>query len=211
MTTWAIIPVKQLSEAKSSLKPALTPEQRRELALCMLEDVLSTVEHTPPIKSTIVVSPDQQVLDFARSRGATPLTEPGAGLNEALNLAVSRAKELGAKSVLILPSDLPLLRPVDIKKIVGMASGERDMVIAPSKRKGTNALLLRPPDLVDLRFGGESFQPHLEGARRVGIIPHIYRSERVETDIDEVSDLIKLKAQGLGTRSHDFLGLLERD
>lgn len=211
MTTWAIIPVKQLSEAKSSLKPALTPEQRRELAFCMLEDVLNSVEHAPPIKGTMVVSPDQQVLDFARSKGATPLTEPGVGLNEALDLAINRARELGAKSVLILPSDLPLLRPVDIEKIVGMASSERDMVIAPSKRKGTNALLLRPPDLIDLCFGGESFQPHLEEARRAGITPHVYRSERVETDIDEVLDLIKLKARGLGTRSHDFLRLLELD
>lgn len=211
MTTWAIIPVKKLSEAKSSLKPMLTPEQRRELTFCMLEDILNAVNHALPIKGTIVVSPDKQVLDFARSKGATPLTEPGAGLNEALNLAINRAKELGARSVLILPSDLPLLRPVHIEKIVGMSSGERDMVIAPSKRKGTNALLLKPPDLIDLRFGGESFQPHLEEARRAGITPHIYRSERVGTDIDEVSDLIKLKAQGLGTRSHDFLELLESD
>lgn len=211
MATWAIIPVKQLSEAKSSLKPTLTPEQRRELTFCMLEDVLNTIDHAHQIKGTIMVSPDKQVLDLARSRGATPLTEPSVGLNEALNLAINRARELGAKSVLILPSDLPLLRPADIEKIVGMASGERDMVIAPSKRKGTNALLLRPPDLIDLHFGGESFRAHLEEARRAGIMPHIYRSERVETDIDEVLDLIKLKAQGLGTRSHDFLRLLERD
>ncbi|MEA1904498.1 MAG: 2-phospho-L-lactate guanylyltransferase [Candidatus Hadarchaeota archaeon] len=211
MTTWAIIPVKQLSKAKSSLKPTLTPEQRHDLVLYMLEDVLSTIKNAPPIKGTIVVSLDQQALDFACSKGATPLTEPGVGLNKALNLAINRARELGAKSALILPSDLPLLRPVDIEKIVGMASGERDMVITPSKRKGTNALLLRPPDLIDLRFGGESFQAHLEEARRTGIMPHVYRSERVETDIDEVSDLIKLKAQGLGTRSHDFLRVLEQD
>lgn len=211
MTTWAIVPVKQLSEAKSSLKPVLTPEQRHDLVLCMLEDVLNAANHALPIKDTIVVSPDQQALDFACSKGATPLTEPGVGLNEALNLAINRAKELGARSVLILPSDLPLLRPVDIEKIVGMSSGKRDMVIAPSKRKGTNALLLKPPDLIDLRFGGESFQPHLERAQRAGIAPHVYRSERVGTDIDEVSDLIKLKAQGLGTRSYDFLRVLERD
>ncbi len=211
MTTWAIIPVKQLSEAKSSISPALKPEQRRELTLCMLEDVLSAIRHAAPVKGTIVVSPDKQVLDFARSKAATPLTEPGVGLNEALNLAIKHAMELDAKSVLILPSDLPLLRPVDIEEIVGMASGERDMVIAPSKRKGTNALLLRPPDLIGLRFGGESFQTHLGEARRAGIMPHVYRSERVETDIDEVSDLIKLKARGLGTQSHDFLMLLELD
>ncbi len=205
MTTWAIIPVKQLSEAKSSLKPILTPEQRRELVFCMLEDVLNSIRYAGPIKGTIVVSPDKEILDFARSKGATPLPEPGVGLNEALNLAINHAMELGAESILILPSDIPLIRPVDVEKIVGMASSEREMVITPSRRNGTNALLLRPPDLINLRFGGESFGAHMEEAHRAGIMPHIYRSERLETDIDEASDLIKLKARGLGTRSHDFL------
>lgn len=205
MSTWAIIPVKQLDKAKSSLKPILTPKQRRELVLCMFEDVLNSIKYANSIEGTIVVSPDEQVLDFARLRGATPLADYGVDLNEALNLAISHARELGAKSVLILPSDIPLIRPVDVEKIVAMASSEREIVITPSRRKGTNALLLKPPNLIKLCFGGQSFRAHMEEAHRAGIMPHIYRSERLETDIDEASDLIKLKVHGLGTRSHDFL------
>lgn len=210
MSTWAIVPVKRLSEAKSSLKPALTSEQRREFALSMLKDVLGAVKRAQSVAGVLVVSPDDEVLNLARSRSAVPVPEPDVGLNRALSIAINRAKKSGAEDILILPADVPLLSPRDVEKIIGLASGERDVVIAPSKRKGTNALLLRPPDVMNLCFGGESFPAHLEEARRAGIAAHIYRSERVETDIDEVSDLVKLEAQGLGTRSCDFLRALRQ-
>jgi len=209
MATWAIIPVKRLSEAKSSLKSTLTPEQRHEFVLRMLDDVLSAVKHARSVADVLVVSPDDEVLSFASSKGAVAVLDPDVGLNSALKIAITRAKKAGARDVLILPADVPLLRPTDVEEIIGLVSGERDIVIAASKRKGTNALLLRPPDVINLCFGGESFPAHLEEARRAGITPHIYRSERIATDIDEVSDLVKLEARGLGTKSRDFLRSLE--
>jgi len=210
MATWAIIPVKRLSEAKSSLKSILTPEQRREFVLCMLDDVLSAVKHARSVADVLVVSPDDEVLSFASSKGAVAVSDADVGLNSALKIAIARAKKAGARNVLILPADVPLLSPSDVEEIIGLASGERDVVIASSKRKGTNALLLRPPDVIDMCFGGESFPAHLEEARRAGVVPRVYRSERVATDIDEAPDLVKLEARGLGTKSRDFLKSLEQ-
>ena len=205
MRTWAIIPVKRLVEAKSSLSEALTLVQRRELVLRMLADVLNAIRGARSIVGTIVVSPDEEVLKFARANGAFGVVEPGIELNKALKLAVDYAVVEGASSVLILPSDLPLLRGADIENIIAMASPPQDVVIAPSKDNGTNALLLLPPSVINLRFGGESLPSHLAEARRVGIRPRIYRSVNVAIDVDDVEDLLKVETNGLGTITQSFL------
>lgn len=209
MPTWAIIPVKHLGEAKSSLGEVFGPEQRQRLVLTMLADVLNAVRQAPPVSGAVVVSPDKKVLDFARLHAAVDIAEPGLGLNEALNLAIKHVVGRGTTSVLIIPGDLPLLKGADIENLTAMATAERDVVIAPSKTNGTNALLLRPPDLIDLRFGGESFPLHVRETIRAGVKPRIYRSPTVATDIDEPADLLSVETLGLGTRTHDFLSSLK--
>jgi 2-phospho-L-lactate guanylyltransferase len=111
--------------------------------------------------------------------------------------------------VLIIPGDLPLLKSVDIENLTAMATAQRDVVIAPSKANGTNALLIRPPDLIGLRFGGESFPLHVQEAVQAGVKPRIYKSPTVATDIDEPADLLKIETLGLGTSSHEFLSSLK--
>jgi len=205
MGTWAIIPVKHLGEAKSSLSGILGPEQRQQLVLSMLADVLNAVKQASSISGTAVVSPDKKVLDFARLHGATDTVESGLELNAALKSAIKHVLARGATSVLILPGDLPLLKNADIENLTAMATSQRDVVIAPSKTNGTNALLIRPPDLINLRFGGESFPLHVQEAFRVGVKARVYRSPSVATDIDEPADLLSIETLGVGTRSHGFL------
>ncbi len=205
MVIFAIIPVKHLGGAKSSLSAVLTPKQRRELVLAMLKDVLNAVSSARSITGAIVVSPDEKIIKFARKNGTDGVAEPGVGLNEALKLAIQRAITNGATSVLIMPSDIPFLAADDIENTVAMASSQRDVVIAPSKDNGTNALFLRPPDAISPRFGGESFPAHLSAARRAGIAPHIYRSITVATDIDDPADLIEIEKFGRGTHTHRCL------
>ena len=209
MPAWAIIPVKRLSEAKSSLSSRLTPEQRRRLVLSMLADVLNAVRQAPSLGDAIVVSPDKKVLDFARLHGAEGLLEPGIGLNEALKLAIRHTIAEGAAEILILPADLPLLKTSDVENIVAIASSPRDVVIAPSKANGTNALFLRPPDVIDLRFGGESFPLHVREAFQAGVKPRIYRSPTIALDVDGPEDLLSVETLDLGTRTHEFLRSLK--
>jgi len=205
MPTFVVVPVKRLSEAKSSLSAALTPKQRRELVLTMLKDVLKAVSGARSITGTIVISPDDDIVKFARKNGAEGVADPGVELNEALRLAIQSALANGATSVLIIPSDIPFLTANDIENIVVMASSQRVVVIAPSKDNGTNALFLRPPDVMPLRFGGESFPAHLSEARRAGVTPRIYRSITVATDIDNPTDLVGTEKFGRSTHTHEFL------
>jgi len=205
MTTWAIIPLKRLSLAKSSLSKALTPSQRQELVLNMLADVLNAVHRARSVEASIVVSPDEEVLKFARTCGAIGFADYGARLNDSLELAIKHAMAKGATSMLILPSDIPLLTSADVENIISIASSPRAAVIAPSKDNGTNALFLRPADAMNLRFGGESFPAHLAEARAAGIRPQVYRSTTVGTDIDEIEDLLNIDVNGLGTQTREFL------
>ena len=49
MNVWAVVPVKELDQAKERLAAVLTPEGRRALMLAMLEDVLAALAMTPSL------------------------------------------------------------------------------------------------------------------------------------------------------------------
>ena len=63
------------------------------------------------------------------------------------------------------------------------------VVIAPCRREsGTNALLLRPADLVPFSFGPASFAAHCAAARAAGVEPAVYRSASIALDLDTPED-----------------------
>lgn len=66
--------------------------------------------------------------------------------------------------VLIIPADVPLVLKCDIHTLINKGK-EYDIVIAPSKGGGTNALLLEPK-AIPLRFGELSFFKHIEEAKK---------------------------------------------
>jgi len=205
MALWGIVPVKMLDEAKSSLARALDPETRRSLVLAMLQDVISALLSSPSLSGCTVVSPDPRVTGFAEKIGARGLLDGGAELNRAIGLAIEDARTGGASSVIILPGDVPLVKPGDLENMAGMATGEREVVISPSKANGTNALLIRPPHLIGLRFGGESFPLHLQEAAAAGVTPRIYRSHRLANDLDDPEDIELMLREGRGTRTYEVL------
>ena len=62
--------------------------------------------------------------------------------------------------------------------------------IVPSHdERGSNAIACSPPDAVPLRFGEDSFFPHLAAARSRGIEPCVLRLPGVAFDIDNPQDL----------------------
>jgi 2-phospho-L-lactate guanylyltransferase len=189
MNIFAIIPVKKLDNAKSRLSPLLTNDERKQFCLKMLEDILKTVKSTKRIKQTVVVSNDPEVFHVTKNFEATYLKEKEAGLNEAVFEAIDWCIDGGATSVLVLPADIPLVMPRDLNRI--LALGEKaSMVISPSRGgKGTNALLLTPPNVCPTFYGSCSFQRHLEEASKRGISYRSFESPRIALDIDTVDDL----------------------
>jgi len=205
MSLWGIVPVKRLEEAKSSLAPVLGPAARRELVLAMLEDILRVLLSAPSIAGVIVTSPDDEVLRFAREIGAETVFDGHIELNLSIELAIKKAIQIGASSVLILPGDVPLVRVHDVENMASMVNCERAVVISPSKSRGTDALLIRPPDLINLRYGGESFPLHIQEALKAGVTPRIYKSHNLENDLDDPADIPLIAEESHGTKTYEVL------
>jgi 2-phospho-L-lactate guanylyltransferase len=80
------------------------------------------------------------------------------------------------------------------------------MTIVPARdQQGSNCIICSPPDSVALRFGDNSFFPHLEVARNAGIAPTIVPLPGIGLDIDNAADLEALLARPAETRSHAYL------
>ncbi|PJF44011.1 MAG: 2-phospho-L-lactate guanylyltransferase [Phototrophicales bacterium] len=192
MKTWIIMPVKPLLRAKSRLSDVLTPEQREKLAISLLVRNLQLLKDLPQVAGILVVSRDTKVLAIARDHDVTTVQESGQPeLNTALLRATEFLKTLHAQSVLILPTDLPLLTVEDIQKIIELGDYAGTVVIAPDRqRDGTNALLVNPPGALTYHYGPASFVHHCDAAQLEGLTLKIYESPSIAIDIDTPEDLL---------------------
>ena len=191
----AIIPVKPFRRAKSRLSPVMSKPIRAALARALLSRTLDTLASCSLPLEICVISRDMTALDLARRHGATALAESESGLNAALNQAREWALTRGARVLLVLPADLPQLACGDILTMFGLAREPRCVVIAPDARgEGTNALLLRPPDVLNFAFGPQSFYEHCAQAETSQLALHIYRSPTVALDLDTPADWKRVAA-----------------
>jgi 2-phospho-L-lactate guanylyltransferase len=192
----AVVPVKDLRGTKSRLAPILDPGARAGLTLYMMGRVVAAVREAG-IEDACVVSPDAIVLDEAQRRGATPLVQESRGLNPALEEGRRRALDLGAKTLLIFPADLPLLEVGDVRAVLASADGPSVVISPDGARSGTNALLIRPPEALPFAFGPESFEAHLGAARKRGLDVKVCERPHLAFDLDTAGDLTRLRKTGL--------------
>ena len=197
MSIWAIVPVKSFKRAKTRLSPVLSPEQRQDISRNFLTHTLEILKQVPEIQRTLVISRDPAVLRLARKHQAYTVTESDrTELNAALTRATDAAAQLGAHAVLVMPSDMPLLDPDDIRKLIAASSEPECVTIAPDWRNyGTNALFMRQPGIIPYVFGPESFEHHMALARDRGAHVEICRFPGLGLDIDLPEDLAKYRQQ----------------
>ena len=153
------------------------------------------------------------ILELARSLGLEAIPEAGSGLNEAVEEVTNWCISHGAASVLILPSDLPLIEAEDVARLVMIGSVRNSVAISPSGDGGTNALMRNPPDVIPPRFGPNSFGRHIEEALNRGVVVNFYRSPRLALDIDSEEDLrelMKYPNESVTRRLLEELGYVEK-
>ena len=192
MRVFAVVPVKDLWGTKSRLKPILDPGARAGLTLYMMGRVVSAISGAG-VENVCVVSPDRLVLAEATERGATPLLQESRGLNPALEEGRRWAMERGGSSLLVLPADLPLIDAEDVSVVLESVGGAPSMTISPDgAHSGTNALLLRPPDVLPFVFGPGSYEAHLWAARERGLDIRVWERPHLAFDLDTAEDLARL-------------------
>ncbi len=188
--TYAIVPVKPLARAKSRLARALKAPTRAALVRSIFSRTLDVIAQVKRIDGVIVVSRDLTILELARQRNATTLMESDSGLNPALTQAAQWAMQHDARSVIVIPVDLPLIVSADLDALIDRAVEERCLVIAPDRREdGTNILFVRPPDAIHFAYGASSFNVHRAQAIEHGLTVHEHRSPTTAFDIDVPEDL----------------------
>lgn len=192
---YTVVPVKDLRGTKSRLAPVLYPAARAVLTLYMMGRVVTRALEAG-VDAVGVVSPDPIVLDEALKRGATPLVQNSRGLNPALEEGRLWATQNGASALLVLPADLPLIEPEDVLAVLAGAASAPVVVTPDGARSGTNALLLRPPDVLPFLFGPESFEAHLRAAGDRDVEVRVCENGHLSFDLDTAGDLARYREGG---------------
>jgi 2-phospho-L-lactate/phosphoenolpyruvate guanylyltransferase len=199
--TIAIIPVSRFTHAKTRLSPTLTQLERENLLKSMLKDVIGVLKHK--VSEVVVISSDEEVLRYVDDMGVVSLKEEGTtDLNGALIQAIKWCSKL-SDQVLIVPSDVPLMKVEHVEKMIQMGE-TADLVIAPSKGGGTNALLCPVIDM-EMKFGECSFFEHLKVASSKNWNYAVFDSFYMSLDVNTAEDLGEIMLHGLNTSTRSFL------
>ena len=210
MRVSALIPVKGFRNAKQRLSPLLDVAQRELLAEVMFREVLNQILRARGLAETFVVTGDGRVAEIAFSLGAQVIREEAEkGETEAVDFARLELKKSGREAVLIVPGDLPLVRSTDIETVLEQipngAFSPFSLLVPSHDRMGTNALLLAPPDVIQLRFGYDSFSYHSSQVAAQGLPLRVLENESIALDIDEPKDLDQFLSVGFEDSETDRL------
>jgi len=191
---WAAVPVKEFVGAKQRLAALLTPQQRQALAAAMLEDVLAALAATP-LAGIMVNTVDPVATELARRYGALVVTDGARDGHTGAVMAMARILDAeGRAGMLTVPGDIPRVTSAEIAAVIEARRPAPSLTIVPAHdERGSNAMLCSPPTVMPLRFGDDSFLPHLAAARALGIEPTIVKLPGIALDIDQPADLEALR------------------
>jgi 2-phospho-L-lactate/phosphoenolpyruvate guanylyltransferase len=184
-----LVPVKDLTNAKQRLAPVLEQSSRTELAHAMLRDVLEALSGY----EVSLVTRDEFAVELARSHGFGVIRdESNVSETHAIEKATGVCEARGIQSTLVIPADIPLIQPAEIRAIYESSPARGSVLVPARDKRGTNAVLRRPAALFPLQFGNDSFMPHLAAAIATDQSCLVLSLEGIALDIDTLDDLSQL-------------------
>jgi len=201
-----LIPVKDLSNAKTRLSTVFTQIERTELALIMLEQVLKLVQKADSKWVKVMVTNYRPAESLANKYGLSVLKE-GSQISE--SKSVDWASDIlgkeGIKGCLRLPLDLPLLSEDALFQLM-KACDSAEVVLSPSlDGTGTNALFRSPTTLFPSQFGPNSLALHKELAEKSGAKIEISDLPEISLDIDSPEDVKEFLGRNIESPARRFL------
>jgi 2-phospho-L-lactate guanylyltransferase len=201
-----LIPVKNLSSAKQRLARILDQPARTELAQAMLHDVIAVVIARPRHPPCSLVTSDPFALELAIQYDFEIIPDPkNPGETGAIEMATQLCVSRGIESTLVIPADIPLIQASELDQIFAQAPAEGTLLVPAADGRGTNAAFRRPANLFPLRFGNDSFRPHLDAARATGKPCEVLQLPGLALDVDDPGDLQQLLELPGETRSQSLL------
>jgi 2-phospho-L-lactate guanylyltransferase len=205
---WAVIVARVGPRAKSRLAVALEPDQRRQLALAMLADVLHICASSDAaLGGVVAVVDDPAARQLAERHGALSVEDAGGDMNGAARLGLQTAAAHGAGTAIVLPGDIPLLSAADMRALLEAAADTPRAVVIGASRdgQGTNALLLRPTDVITPTFGPPSVDRHARLGQSAGAATHVVNNLGLGLDVDTPQDLAALVDLPVGRHTAEAL------
>jgi 2-phospho-L-lactate guanylyltransferase len=149
----------------------------------MAERVIAAAHPFP----VAVVCDDLEVAGWARRLGAWVVSEPGCGLNGAVEAGVEYLAAAGVTRVIVAHADLPLATEL------GWAAEHPGVTIVPDRRDdGTNVLCIPAAAGFRFAYGPASFLRHCREAERLGLEIRVVREPTLGWDVDVPADLTDL-------------------
>jgi 2-phospho-L-lactate guanylyltransferase len=201
-----LVPVKNLSAAKQRLAAVLDQPARTELAQTMLHDVVAALAAWQRRPACALVTSDPFALGLAREYDFEIIPDPAnPGETGAIEMATNLCVTRGIDSTLVIPADIPLIQASELDEILAHAPEEGTVLAPAADGRGTNAAFRRPANLFPLRFGNDSFKPHLASAQATGKPCVVLQLPSVALDVDNPEDLQQLLAHPGETRTQSLL------
>lgn len=201
---WILIPAKRPSLAKSRLSPVLDHRARALLARFLLVRLLTIISGVDGVTDVLVISADAGLRSISELFGFHSLPDPvvptvhphtkqEATLNASLEAGREYAMAHGAKSLLVLPTDLPTLSKEALATFLSAARMDlqppRIVMTYDRQGKGTNALFQSPPDAIPFSFGVDSGARHRQLAAQAAIPFIVVHQPELAFDLDLPQDL----------------------
>ena len=201
-----LIPVKNLSNAKQRLAAVLDQPSRTALAHAMLLDVLEALHSWAARPEVALVTSDPYALELAH-RFAFAVLPDTANISEtdAIEMATRVLESRGVRSSLVIPADIPLIQVSELEMMLELAPQQGSVLVPAADGRGTNAAFRSPAGLFPLRFGNDSFQPHIAAARATGKPCLVLSFPSIALDIDNPADLPCLASAPGQTHSQRLL------
>jgi 2-phospho-L-lactate guanylyltransferase len=168
----------------------------------MLSDVLETLGAWPDCPEISLVTSDPFASALAAAFNYELISDDACrSETEAIEMVTRLCEQRGIQSTLVIPGDIPLITVSELDQILSNAPREGAVLVPSADKRGTNAAFRSPAGLFPLRFGSDSFVPHLAAAQATGKPCTVLSLPGIALDIDTPSDLRQLAVAPGDTRA----------
>ena len=185
---WAIIPINEFSRSFTRLSSVLDLEQRMELAKNLSSRLIQILLAVDEVEKIVLFTCEKNWPgEMQHSKLVLRKDEDKKPLKQKIDSIADWVYELGAKKMMYLSIDLPIVEKKDITQIID--SHKHGLTLVQAKKDGgTNALIADLPRKINFQFGADSFRKHLEAAKLEKLKTNIQSSEGLSFDLDDHED-----------------------
>jgi 2-phospho-L-lactate guanylyltransferase len=185
---WAIIPINEFSRSFTRLSSVLDLEQRMELAKNLSSRLIQILLAVDEVEKIVLFTCEKNWPgELQHSKLVLRKDEDKKPLKQKIDSVADWAYGSGAKKMMYLSIDLPLVEKKDITQIID--SHKHGLTLVQAKKDGgTNALIADLPRKINFQFGADSFRKHLEAAKLEKLKTNIQSTEGLSFDLDDHDD-----------------------